>query len=389
MEKGQLFHLFHYIESLQMSGNIVPLVDLDIIESDLKLVESVIRSGYLVQGKYCNQVEGLIKEYIGSDHAVLFSNGTAPLYASLKYIDIGPGDEVILPAFSFVATANVVEQVGARPVFVDVDPKTWCLDISKIEPLITENTKAILPVHEFGYPIDLKGIYDLAKCYNISVIEDGACAFGSRRDNIMVGSESKFCTFSFHPRKIISCGEGGVLVTNDANVAKFMQIFRNHGMDVNLANNRDKFITSSLNFRLTDFQAALLLGQIERLEYQIQDRNALSQKYSRAFGDLGICIPNYECNVRSNWQSYHLMMPPGKRDQAIHELAVNGIQTTYGAQCIPALKYFKDKYKPNMNDYEISLSAFDNGLCIPMVNSEAERVIDMVSKIIGSVMNEK
>ena len=372
-----------------MTHNITSLVNLDITETDLSLVSEVIRSGRLVQGKFCRQVEELICQYIGCDEAVLFSNGTAPLYASLKYNNIGPGDEVILPAFSFVATANVVEQVGARPIFVDVDYENWCLDIAKLEPLITQNTRAIMPVHEFGYPIDLTEVYDLAKSYDLVVIEDGACAFGSKRSNKMVGSESKFCTFSFHPRKIISCGEGGAIVTNDKGVANFMRTFRNHGIDMNFAANRDKFVASSLNFRMTDFQAALLLGQVERLEYQIQERNRVAESYSNDFGDLGIDVPKFHQNVRSNWQSYHLMMPRGTRDQVISALSEKGVQATYGAQCIPALKYYCDKYKNDLRKYETSLRAFENGLCIPLVNTGSEFVIEMLTKTVGSLNNGK
>lgn len=191
----------------------------------------VLRSGNLVQGLYAEKFEQAISDYLDVKHAMVVSSGTAALHLSLIALGIGPGDEVIVPAFSFPATANVVELVGAKPVFVDIKLDDFCIDASFIESVITNNTKAIIPVHEFGMPANMKPVLKLAEKYKLFIIEDAACALGAEYENRKAGAFGNLGCFSFHPRKAITTGEGGVVVTNDISLAEKIRAIRNHGIE--------------------------------------------------------------------------------------------------------------------------------------------------------------
>ena len=180
-------------------------------DETIRSVLSVIKSGDLVMGEYVSKVEQFLESYLNVENAVLVSSGTAALHLSLLSLGIGAGDEVIVPAFTFPATANMVEAVGAKPVFVDIALDDFCIDCEKIEASISSKTKAIIPVHAFGQPANMEAVLDIAKCHGLFVIEDAACALGAEFENVKVGAYGDLGCFSFHPRKAITTGEGGGL----------------------------------------------------------------------------------------------------------------------------------------------------------------------------------
>lgn len=210
--------------------NFIPLSRPHIIEKDINAVKKVLESGMLVQGREVETFEKRIASYLGIKNAIAVSNGTASLHLALIALGIGPGDEVIIPAFSYIATANVLELVGAKPVFVDVELETCNIKVDKIEEFITPNTKAIMPIHEFGLACDISAIVEIADKHHLYVIEDAACALGAKEDDKSVGSFGNFGSFSFHPRKNITSGEGGMMTTDDSDLAEKVRILRNHGI---------------------------------------------------------------------------------------------------------------------------------------------------------------
>jgi perosamine synthetase len=233
-------------------------------EEDLQAVEDVLKTGFLVQGENVAGFEKSLAEYLKADHAIAVSNGTAALHLSLLSLDVGPGDIVLVTAYSFTATANVIELCGAEPVFVDIQPDTFNMDpdclraeLNRLMALkeTRKRVKAILPVHAFGLMADMGRILAEAGKYGLPVIEDAACALGACLEDKPAGTWGTLGCFSFHPRKAITTGEGGVINTNDPILAKKLRALRNHGLDPDSPT--PDFILPGLNYRMTEFQAAL------------------------------------------------------------------------------------------------------------------------------------
>jgi perosamine synthetase len=254
--------------NVDVQTKFLPLAKPDIREEDIALVNEVLRSGMLVQGVYVEKLEEAFALFHNVKHAIAVSNGTATLHLALHVLGIGPGDEVIVPAFSYVATANVVELVGATCVFADIEERTFNIDVRRIEEKITPRTKAIIPVHEFGLACDIEAVCALAAKHNLHVIEDAACALGAAQNGKPVGSFGIMGSFSLHPRKSITSGEGGLLLTNDDHIAARLRQLRNHG--IRMENAQMNFVDAGFNYRMTDFQAALAWSQFQRLEGNIK-----------------------------------------------------------------------------------------------------------------------
>lgn len=338
----------------------------DINEEDIALVNEVLRSGMLVQGKYVEKLEKSFAEYHGVEHAIAVANGTATLHLALLVLGIGPGDEVIVPAFSYVATANVVELVGATCVFADVEERSFNIDISKIEEKISQRTKAIIPVHEFGLACDIDKICALAARHNIHVIEDAACALGAMINGKLVGSFGILGSFSLHPRKSITSGEGGMLLTNDAHLARKLRQLRNHGIE--LENGRMNFVEAGYNYRMTDFQAALAYSQFQRLPSILNYKEELANIYFSAVSNLKLILPKVPENRNHTWQTFHVLITADLDQQAVIDwLKTKNIGANYGAQCIPAQTYFKKKYGIDAASvYPNAYRAYTKGIAIPL-----------------------
>ncbi|PPK99546.1 DegT/DnrJ/EryC1/StrS family aminotransferase [Parapedobacter indicus] len=343
----------------------IPLANPDIRESDINLVNDVLRSGMLVQGKYVEKLEQRFAEIVEVSNGIAVSNGTATMHLALRVLGIGPGDEVIVPAFSYVATANVVELVGATPVFVDIDINTFNIDTEKIEAKITKSTKAIIPVHEFGLSCDIEAVVEIARQYNLFVIEDAACAFGATQNGKSVGSFGDFGSFSLHPRKSITSGEGGIITTDNRGYAKNIGQLRNHGIEY--VNGQMEFVAPGFNYRMTDFQAALAYGQSLRIEEIIQLKNTLAEVYLNEISNSDIKLPNIPHDRNHTWQTFHIVLGDKYEQQAvIRKLKDNNIGVNYGAQCIPATHYYQQKYGLNYTSlFPSAYRAYKSGIALP------------------------
>ena len=360
----------------------IRLVVPEIGEEEIQAVIAVLRSGHLVQGEYVQEFERLVAEYVGVKHAVAVSSGTAALHLGLLSLGIGPGDEVIVPDFTFPATANVVELVGAKPVLIDIDISTYNLDVNQIRPAITPRTKAILPVHLFGQPADMEPILQIAREYGLLIIEDAACALGAEYRGRKCGAMGNLGCFSFHPRKAITTGEGGMVVTDDDGVAERVRRLRNHGMTK--AKEGSNFELAGFNYRMTDFQGALGTVQMRRLEGIIARRMELARQYDKALAGIASVIrPRAMDGVRHIWQSYVILLREGSdRDEVMTTLKENGIETTIGTYSIGAQPH----YASNSKFLSSSRHAYKHSLCLPlypqMLVADIERVSIWLTEII-------
>lgn len=362
----------------------IPLAKPDIRDEDITLVNEVLQSGMLVQGLYVGKLEKAFADYHKVKNAIAVSNGTATLHLALKVLGIGPGDEVIVPAFSYIATANVVELVGATCVFVDIDSKTFNIDVNKIEEKITSKTKAIIPVHEFGLACDIQSIVSMAAKYNFYVIEDAACALGATQNGKPVGSFGILGSFSLHPRKSITSGEGGILLTNDDAIAIKLRQLRNHGIE--MQNGQMDFVEAGFNYRMTDFQASLAWSQFQRLDSILEHKNKLAEFYLSRITNDKLILPFLPQGRNHTWQTFHLLLnKEADQQEVIAFLKSKNIGSNYGAQCIPSQTYYRNKYKLDAPAlFPNAYKAYKKGLAIPIY----ERLVKDDILYIAQTINE-
>lgn len=363
----------------------IPLMIPALNDADIASVVRVLQSGMLVQGTEIEKLEKHFADYIGVQHAIAVSNGTASLHLALLALGIGKGAEVIVPAFSYIATANVVELVGATPVFVDIEKHTFNIDVAKIEAAITSKTKAILPVHEFGLACDIMRVSEIAQKHNLFLIEDAACSLGATENKKQTGSFGLFGSFSLHPRKSITSGEGGILTTNNAELASTIRILRNHGIQI--INGKMEFVAAGFNYRMTDFQAALAASQFERLEIILEKKRKLAARYLSGIKNPLIQLPVTPVDKAHTWQTFHIVFqPPLDRDKAIEYLKSKGIGSNYGAQCMPAQTFYSKKYHLNcVKDFPNALQAWKQGLALPLYDKLSEAQVDFICNVLNEL----
>ncbi len=283
-------------------------------EEDIRAVIKVLKSEFITQGPKIREFEEALVNYCGAKYAVVFNSGTSALHAAYFAVGLGSGDEFIVPAITFAATANAGVFLGARPIFADIEEDTGNLDPTQIEKLITSKTKLIVPVHYAGHPADLEKIYTIAKKYNLKVVEDACHALGAKYKGIPVGScqYSDMTVFSFHPVKHITTGEGGAVLTNSEEYYEKLLMFRNHGITKDPIKFRNKsdgpwyyemqFL--GWNYRLTDFQAALGISQLKKLDWFVKRRREIAKVYNQAFK----ANPYFDLPIEKyyGFSSYHL-----------------------------------------------------------------------------------
>ncbi|MBS4537823.1 UDP-4-amino-4,6-dideoxy-N-acetyl-beta-L-altrosamine transaminase [Clostridium sp. D2Q-11] len=289
----------------------------NIDEEDIKVIVDTLKSDYLTTGPKVKEFEEKIAKYVGAKYAVALSNGTAALHAACYAAGIGEGDEVITTPLTFAASANCVLYLGGTPVFADIDPKTYNIDVEDIERKITDKTKAIIPVDYTGQAVDLDKIMELAKKYNLIVIEDSAHAIGTEYKDKKVGSIADMTEFSFHPVKHITTGEGGVITTNDKDLYEKLILFRTHGItrdsDLMTDNNQGSWYYEQLdlgfNYRITDFQCALGISQLNKLDDFIHRRRELVNIYNDKLSKMdGVITPYESKDSNSSWHLYVIQL---------------------------------------------------------------------------------
>jgi perosamine synthetase len=351
----------------------IPITKPYLGEEEKQLVSQVIDSGWVSQGPKVAEFEGQFASYAGSRYAVATTSCTTALHAALAVSGIGPGDEVIVPSMSFIATANSVVHCGATPVFVDIDPETCNIDPKKIENALTQKTKAIMPVHQMGLPADLDAIKNIAVTHNLKIIEDAACAIGSEYKGKRIGSHGNIACFSFHPRKIITTGEGGIITTDDLAIAEKLRRFRHHGMSVSdierhMSNTViiETYPETGYNYRMTDIQAAIGIEQIRKLSFIIEKRRQLAGIYDTGLSKIPhIKVPEVPLYAYHNYQSYWIELldsSPVRRDMLMMKLLEKGITTRRGIMAIHLEKSYSG-YKASLPETE---RITGNTLLLPM-----------------------
>lgn len=308
-------------------------------------VIEVIRSGWVSQGPKVKEFEERFSEYVGAKYAVATTSCTTALHAALAVSGIGQGDEVIVPSLSFIATVNSVVHAGATPVFADIDPETCNITTGTIEKVITNKTRAVMPVHQMGLPVDLDQIVNLCKKLGLLLIEDAACAIGSEYKGKKIGGHGNTACFSFHPRKVITTGEGGMITTDDPDIDARLRRFRHHGMSVSdierhMANRViiETYPEIGYNYRMTDIQAAMGIVQLRKLPFIIERRRQIAEFYNKELSKIPcIKVPKVPDYAYHNYQSYWIGLldsAPVSRDVLMQKLIEKGISTRRGIMAI-------------------------------------------------------
>ncbi|MCD5350982.1 DegT/DnrJ/EryC1/StrS family aminotransferase [Kineosporia mesophila] len=307
-------------------------------EAEAEAVRDAVLSGWVAQGPRVAAFEKALAGRLEARAGVALSNCTTALHLGLVLAGVGPGDEVVVPSLSFIATANVVRHQQAVPVFADVDLHTQNLTVETVERALTPRTRAVIAVHQAGTPLDLDPLSDLCRDRGLVLIEDAACAIGSQYRGRPVGSQARFAAFSFHPRKLLTTGEGGMLLTDDPELAARARRLREHGMDLSAAERHqgeelvlESYTEVGFNYRMTDVQAALGLVQLERLDAMVARRRELAARYQKALP--GLLTAADTADGTTNYQSFWVLLPPDwprSRNDMLRLLLEHGISGRRG-----------------------------------------------------------
>jgi dTDP-4-amino-4,6-dideoxygalactose transaminase len=310
-------------------------------EEEALAAAEAVRSGWVAQGPRVAEFERRFAATVGAEHGVAVSSCTTALHLALLVLGIGPGDEVIVPSLSFIATANAARYVGATPVFADVELATGNLTVESIDAVRTSRTRAVIAVHQAGVPFDVRALRAAAGTWGIDLVEDAACAAGSTAYGQPVGVDSLISAWSFHPRKIVTTGEGGMLTVDDPQWATRLRRLREHGMSASAADRHasdkpvyEQYLETGWNFRMTDIQAAVGLVQLDRLPGLYAQRRAMAARYHEMLADLEHVIPVRDPSYgETNFQSFWVLLRPGfgaTRDETMAELAAAGVSARRG-----------------------------------------------------------
>jgi len=360
-----------------LAGDQLTMINLakpSIDDDDITAVSEVIRSGSLIQGNKVKEFEQGIIKYTGCKYAIAVSNCTSALHLALLSLNIKQSDLVLVTSYSWIATANVIELCGATPVFIDIDPETFNMNPDKLyrklkslmsDPTSKSHVKAILPVHTFGQIADMTAIMKIADYYNIPVIEDAACALGSILNDKKAGTWGLMSCFSFHPRKPITTGEGGIVITNNEDLTHTIQALRNHGIDPECR--EANFIYPGYNYRMTEFQAALGISQLKKLDRINAAKRVLALEYTKLFRNTCIQRPQSIIGSKSSYQSYVILLPYYiNRENIIKQMKEYGIETTIGTIHIPLTTYYKQKYNYKTGDFPVADDISQRSLTLPL-----------------------
>jgi len=377
----------------------VPFYRHSLAPENSKYVAKVLETPFLTSGPISKEVEAQLSEYFGVKHAKLVNSWTNGAVATLLALDIGPGDEVIVPAMTFIATANVVELVGAKPIFVDCDPDTLLITPELIKAAITKKTKAVIPVHMYGQMCDIKAIKEiLPKDQKISIIEDCAHTFEAKFRGERPGKHSDVSIFSFYATKNVTCGEGGAIVTNDSNLFERIIQAILHGMSAGAA---DRFKAGQYKHwgmdhlgtkaNLPDLLACFLPGQIESIDARLYLREELAQRYEKALKDSKILFPSINSEAIHSRHLFPIYVGIEVRDQALLKLGEKQIGATVNYRSVTSMNFYKNKYELSREKFEVSETWGEGTLTIPLFESmkeeEQEYVIDIlineISPMIG------
>lgn len=370
----------------------IPLSSPDITHKEVEVINQVLSTPYLSIGPKIQEFEKKIANYVGTKYAIAVNSGTSGLHLCVKSLNIKDDDEVITTPFSFISSANCMIFERAKPIFVDIDEDTLCMDTSKIEEKITEKTKAILPVHIFGHPCDMEKIMEIAQKYNLWVIEDACEALGAEYKNKKVGTFGNAAVFAFYPNKQITTGEGGIIVTNDENIAKLCQSMRNQGRDEG-----DSWLVHSrlgYNYRMTEISAALGIVQMERIDDILKKRQEIAELYNARLIKIdGIKIPYVIPNIKISWFVYVIRLDDKRfcreeRDTVIQKLKERGVVVRDYFPPIHLEPFYVNMFGYKEGNFPITEKVSSLTIALPFYNNLNEEQIDYICENLGTILSK-
>jgi dTDP-4-amino-4,6-dideoxygalactose transaminase len=375
-------------------------------EEELAAVQQPLRDGWIVQGPRVAEFEARIAEFCGAEHAVATSSCTTALHVGVVGLGAEPGDEVIVPAFTWISTANAVEYAGATPVFCDIDLASFNLDPGALAAAVTTRTVGVIPVHLFGRPAEVSAVNEIARSRGIWVLEDAACALGARVGDVHVGCLGDAGCFSFHPRKAITTGEGGMLVTASAELAQLARSLRDNGAS---RSDRQRHVEAGafrlaefeqlgFNYRMTDMQGALGCAQMNRIDWILSERARQAAFYQQALGDLPwLRTPQSSPGQVHSWQSYVCLYAPEEptphnvgmlqegRDRLMAALESAGIATRPGTLAPARTALYRDRYRLPPDQFPNAHFAECLSIALPLfagiADHELERVAESIRRL--------
>jgi len=372
---------------IDKSQTYIPVCEPTLIGNEFNYVKACFDTNWISSvGKYIDEFEAKFAEAVGAKYAVACSNGTTALHLSLATLCIGVGDEVIMPTFTMIATANSIRYTGATPVLVDSEMDTWNIDVTKIEAKITNHTKAIMPVHTYGHPADLDPILELAEKYHLFVIEDAAEAHGAEYKGRKIGSIGDVTTYSFYANKIITTGEGGMITTNNEAIAQKAKVLRGHAFsEVRHFWHQDL----GFNFRMTNMQAAVGLGQMENFHQLVDARRENCRQYNEGLKDIpGITLPPEAPWAKNVFWMYSIMIGQEfgcSRDQLREKLAEKGIETRTFFIPIHFQPLYYKNYKERFPNAE---ELCQRGLYLPSSSSLTREQIQYITNCVKDIHSQ-
>jgi perosamine synthetase len=370
----------------------IPLSSPDITYKEVEVINQVLATPFLSIGPKVKEFEGKMARYIGTKYAVAVNSGTSGLHLCVRSLDIKDGDEVITSPFSFIASANCILFERAKPVFVDINENTLCIDADKIEEKITEKTKAILPVHVFGHPCQMDKIMAIARKHNLTVIEDACEAIGAEYKGQKVGSFGNAAVFAFYPNKQITTSEGGMVVTNDEKIAKLCQSMRNQGRDEG-----DEWLSHKrlgYNYRMSELEAALGSVQMDRINEILEKRRKVAQMYNKKLIEVdSLKIPCVDLDTKVSWFVYVIRLNKEKfsekdRNEIIKELNIRGINSRAYFPPIHLEPFYAETFGYKKDSFPAAEKVSDLTIALPFYNNLTGEEIDYICGNLEAILNK-
>lgn len=381
----------------------IPIAKTEFTQSEFQNIIKPLSSGWVVQGPFVEEFENKWNKFTGARNSIAVSNCTTALHLSLASLGIKAGDEVIIPSFTWVATANAVEYLGAKPILADIDLKTFNIDISQVNSLITSKTKAIIPVHLFGLASEMDEIKKIASEHKLFIVEDAACGFGAFYRNKHVGNFGNTGCFSFHPRKAITTGEGGMITTNDDDLAAKLRSMRDHGAAIsdhqrhfgNKPYLLSEFPYLGYNYRMTDIQGSIGTSQMDRAESIREKRVEIASRYDKLIDGIKWLDKPYKPEYAIHgYQSYVCLFKPEnicidntleiniKRNQFMDYLQSKGISTRPGTHSVHMLQYYREKYGFTKEQFPNAFLASECSIAFPLFPTLKDEEFNYISETI-------
>ena len=370
----------------------IPLIK-PFINQDIKnRVLDVLDSGYLTEGPVTREFESKLREFIGCKNLIAVTSATTGLEIALRALNIGPGDEVIVPDYTYPATASVVPIVGAKAIIVDVHKEDMLIDYDKIEAAITEKTKAIIPVSLFGAPLDYMRLNQIKSKYNLKIVEDAACSIGAQYSGTKIGCLADITVFSLHPRKFITTGEGGIVTTNDDELGKWMDSYKHFGMNMNGSSREGvQFDIIGTNYKLSNLQSAVGLGQLSHIEKLLSKRIELANNYKRIIQNIKeISLPqilNPQANTQHSFQTYVVYVE--NRDLVMKLMRSKNIEVQIGSYSLHMHKAFQNNSLIEIKgEMENSKWCYEHTLALPLYHDLTNDLQELIINELINSINE-